>query len=113
MSTSHLAEPVELTLGLIAYGWLFISTIKQNSKNRAVVLGVLTAGMFAGFLFYVHLVEKHTAMWLLMTVEAIIVLTGLSVLVFVALGIFRWISMKRESAARGDDRTAKSDLGAK
>ena len=36
------------------YGWLFASTIKQNFRNRGVVLGVLTVGMFAGFLFYAY-----------------------------------------------------------
>ncbi len=113
VSTSHLAESVELILGLVVYGWLFASTIRQNFRNRPAVLGVLTLGMFAGFLFYVHLVEKHTVPWLLMTVETVIILMGLSVLAVVALEVFPWTSGKREPTARGDDRTAKSGPGAK
>jgi hypothetical protein len=111
VSTNHLAEPAALILGLVGYGWLFASTIKQNFRNRGVVLGALTVGMFAGFLFYAHLFERHSAPWLLTTVEAIIILMGLSLLAFVGLDVFRWASGKRELV--GDERTAKSRLRAK
>jgi len=92
---------------------LFAVTIRQNRKNRAVVLGVVTVGMFAGFLFYVHLVEKRSPTWLLTTVEAFIILMGLSLLAFVALDVFRWAVGKREPAARGKDQSAESGLGPK
>jgi len=112
-SSSQIAEAARVILGLIAYGSWFALTIRQNRKNRAVILGVVTTGMFAGFLFYVHLAEKHTRSWLLTTVEALIILMGLSVLTFVALDVFRWASGKREPTARGTDRTADTGLGAK
>jgi len=113
VSTNHLAEPVEGILGLVAYGLLFALTIWQNRRNRALILGVLTVGLFAGFLFYAHLVEKHTPAWLPTTVAAFIVLVGLSLLAFVLLDVFRWASGKREPDARGNDPSAKSGLEAK
>ena len=87
VSTTHLAEPIEGILGLIVYGLLCALTIWQNRKNRALILGVLTVGMFAGFLFYVHLVEKHAPAWLLTTVAVFIVLLGLSLLAVVVLDV--------------------------
>jgi hypothetical protein len=112
-SNSHIAETARVILSLIAYCSLFTLTIRQNRKNRGVVLGVVTVGMFAGFLYYAYLVEKHTRPWLLTTVAAAVILMGLSVLAFVALDVFRWATGKPEPAAPEKDRTAASGLGAK
>jgi hypothetical protein len=112
-SSSQLAETARVIFSLIVCGSLFTLTIRLNRKNRAVVLGVVTVGMFAGFLNYAYLAEKHTQPWLLTTVEAVLILTGLSVLAFVALDVFRWATGKREPTAREEDRTSESGLGAK
>jgi hypothetical protein len=109
-SMSQLAEPAKLILGLIAYGSLFVVTIRQNRKNRAIVLGVLTAGMFAGFLFYASLEGKHSPSWLLSTVETLIVLLGLGILAYVTLDVWRWASGKREPVARGNDQVGGHGL---
>jgi hypothetical protein len=107
----QIADAAEVIVGLIAYGLLFTATIRQNRKNRAVVLGVVTAEVFAGFLFYAYLVEKHAPTWLLATVEALIILTGLSILALVVRDVFRWATGKREPAAQGKDQSADSGLG--
>jgi hypothetical protein len=112
-SMSQLAEPAKLILGLIAYGSLFVVTIRQNRKNRAVVLGVLTVGMFAGFLFYASLEGKHSSPWLLSTVEALIILMGLGVLAFVVWDVWRWVSGKREPVASGNDQAGGPGLNLK
>lgn len=103
-SMSRLAEPAQLILGLIAYGSLFVGTIRHNWKNRSVVLGVLTVGMFVGFLFYATLDAKHSLPGLRFTVEALIILLGLGVLTYVGLDVWRWASGKSESTANGNDR---------
>jgi len=113
VSTNYLVKPIEGILGLVAYGLLFGLTIWQNRKNRALILGVLTVVMFAGFLFYAHLVEKQTPAWLLTTVAAFVILLGLSLLAFVVLDVFRWVSGKREPDARGNDPASNSGPGAK
>lgn len=112
-SMSQMAEAGGMVLSLIAYGSLFAVTIRQNRKNRAVVLGVVTVGMFGGFLYYVHLAQKQTPPRLLATMEALLILTGVGVVVFVALDVFRWVSGKREPAAGRKDRTAESGPGTK
>lgn len=112
-SMSQLADPAKLILGLIAYGSLFVATIRQNRKNRAVVLGVLTVGMFAGFLFYVNLAEKHSPPWLLLIVEALIILLGLGVLTYIALDVWRWASGKREPVASRNDQAGGHGLNLK
>jgi 4-amino-4-deoxy-L-arabinose transferase-like glycosyltransferase len=111
MASSQIAETARVIFSLIAYCSLFAFTIRQNRNNRGVVLGVVTVGMFAGFLYYAYLAEKHTRPWLLTTVEAVIILMGLSVLAFVALDVFRWATGKREPAAQGKDQSADSGLG--
>jgi cytochrome c biogenesis protein CcdA len=111
--SSQLAETARVILGLIAYASLFTLIIKQNRKNRGIVLGVVTVGMFGGFLYYAYLAGKHTRPWLLTTVAAVVILMGLSVLGFVALDVFRWATGKREPSAREKDRTAEPGLGAR
>ncbi|HJX95630.1 MAG TPA: hypothetical protein VJ324_08440 [Candidatus Acidoferrum sp.] len=108
-----LPEVVRLILGLIAYGSLFIVTIRQNRKNRGVVLGVLTVGMFAGFLYYVSLTEKHSPLWLLSTVELLIILLGLGVLAYVGLDVWRWASGKREHVVSRDEQAGGHGLNLK
>jgi 4-amino-4-deoxy-L-arabinose transferase-like glycosyltransferase len=103
-SMSLLAEPAKLILGLIAYCSLFLVTIRQNRKNRAVVLGVLTVGMFAGFLFFASLEGKHSPLWLLLIVEALIILLGLGVLTYIASDVWRWASGKSKPIANGNER---------
>ena len=112
-SSGQIAETARVILSLIAYGSFFALTIRLNRKNRGVVLGVVTVGMFAGFLYYAHLAEKHTRPWLLATVEIVLILTGLSVLALVALDVFRWATGKRKPAVPERGRTADSGLGAK
>ena len=112
-SMSQLAEPAKLILGLIAYGSLFVVTIRQNRKNRPVVLGVLTVGMFVGLLFYANLEGKHSPPWLLLIVEALIILLGLGVLTYIALDVWRWASGKREPVASGNDQAGGHGLNLK
>jgi 4-amino-4-deoxy-L-arabinose transferase-like glycosyltransferase len=110
---SQLAESARLIAGLMAYGSLFIVTIRQNRKNRAVVLGVLTVGMFVGFLFYASLDAKHSPPWLLLIVEALIILMGLAVLAYVALDVWRWALGKREPVPSGNDQSGGHGLNFK
>jgi hypothetical protein len=112
-STNLIAESGRLILGLFAYGSLFVVTIRQNRKNRAVVLGVLTVGMFVGFLFYASLEGKHSSPWLVLIVEALIILLGLGVLTFIAMDVWRWVSGKREPVARGNDQAGGHSLNLK
>jgi cytochrome c biogenesis protein CcdA len=112
-SSDQIAEIARVIFSLIAYGSLFTLTIRLNRKNRGVVLGVVTVGMFAGFLYYVHLAENHTRPWLLVTVGGVLILMGLGILAFVALDVFRWATGMREPAAPEKDRTADSGVGAK
>jgi len=113
VSSDQISETARIIFSLVAYGSLFTLTIRLNRKNRGVVLGVFTVGMFAGFLYYVHLAQNHTRPWLLTTVEVVLILLGLSILAFVALDAFRWATGKREPAVPEKDRTAASGLGAK
>ena len=112
-SMSQFAVPTKLILGLIAYASLFVVTIRQNRKNRAVVLGVLTVGMFVGFLFYASLEGKHSPPWLLLIVEALIILLGLGVLTHVALDVWRWASGKREPIASENEQAGGHGLDLK
>jgi protein-S-isoprenylcysteine O-methyltransferase Ste14 len=107
-SFSRISELAGAVISLVAYGWLFFSTIRQNRKNRGIVLGVVTVAMFGGFLFYAYLAEKHSPPWLLRTVEAVIISTGLSVIALVTRDVFRWVSARRQTAPRSNDRTAES-----
>jgi hypothetical protein len=102
-SISQISEPAAVVLTLIAYASLFALTIRQSRKNRPLVLGVVTVATFMGFLFYAYLAGKHTPQWALASVETLIILTGLSVLLLVALDVFRWALAKRASPARGSD----------
>jgi hypothetical protein len=88
-------ESAAVVLTLVAYASLFTLTIRQNRKNRPLVLGVLTVATFMGFLFYAYLAGKHAARWMLASVETLVILTALSVLVLVVLDVFRWASAKR------------------
>jgi 4-amino-4-deoxy-L-arabinose transferase-like glycosyltransferase len=106
-----LPEAMRLILGLI--GSLFVVTIRQNRKNRAVVLGVFTVGMFAGFLFYASLEGEHSSPWLLLIVEALIILLGLGVLTYMASDVWRLASGKRESVASGNDQAGGHGLNLK
>ena len=90
-----ISEPAAVVLTLLTYGALFVLTIRQNRKNRPLVLGVVTVAAFMGFLFYAYLDGKHAAQWALASVETLIILMGLSVLALVAQDIFRWASGKR------------------
>jgi cytochrome c biogenesis protein CcdA len=111
-SSSQIAETTRIILSLIAYGSLFTLTIRLYRKNRGVVLGVVTVGTFAGFLYYAQLAEKHTRPWLLTAVAAVVILMGLSALGLVTLDVFRWATGKQETAAPEKDGTAESGLGA-
>jgi len=110
---SQLAEPAGLILGLIAYGSLFVVTIRQNRKNRPLVLGVLTVGMFAVFLFYTSLEGKHSPAWLLLILEVLTILLGLGVLAYVGLDVWRWASRERERAVSGNERAGGHGLNLK
>ena len=92
---TQINEPVAVALTLVAYASIFVRTIRQNRKNRPLVLGVLTVATFMGFLFYAYLTGKHSPQWVLSTVETLIILMGLSVLAFVSLDVFRWASGRR------------------
>jgi hypothetical protein len=107
---SQLAEPAKLILGVIVYGSLFVSTIRHNRKNRALVLGVLTVGMFVGFLFYASLDTKQSPVWFRLTVESLIILLGLGVLVYVGSDVWRWASGKKETAASGNNQVGGHGL---
>jgi len=112
-STNPIAELAGLILGLIAYGSFFAVTIRQNRKNRAVVLGVLTVGMFVGFLLYASLHTKHSPSWLLLAIEALIILMGLAILAYVTLDIWRWASGKREPVASVNNQAGGHGLNLK
>jgi hypothetical protein len=88
-------ESAAVILTLVAYASLFALTIRQNRKNRPLVLGVLTVATFMGFLFYAYLAGKHSPQWMLAAVETVMILMGLSVLALVALDVFRWASARQ------------------
>jgi hypothetical protein len=112
-SFSRISELAGVIISLVAYGWLFFSTIRRNRENRGIVLGVVTVAMFGGFLFYAYLADKHSPPWLLTTVEAVIISTGLSVIALVTREVFLWVLARRETAPRSNDRTAESELRTK
>jgi hypothetical protein len=113
ISITQISEPVAVVLTLIAYGALFFVTIRQNRKNRGLVLGVGTVVTFMGFLFYAYLAGKHSPQWALATVETLIILLGLSILALVALDIFRWASGKHETVVHENNRVTRLDPGSK
>jgi cytochrome c biogenesis protein CcdA len=113
VSASQAPGTTDIILGLFAYGSLFALTIRQNRKNRPVVLGVVTVSMFFGFLLFASLNQKHVPSWLLTLVVLVIILTGLFVLGFVAIDILNWAAEQRKPDAREKDPRAASKSGAK
>jgi thiamine transporter ThiT len=94
----------EVVGGLITYGSLFAVTIRQNRKNRPVVLGVFTVSVFAGFLFFASLDRQHTPGWVLSLVALITVMAALCVLTFVVLDVVRWAKGKHNTADNETDQ---------
>jgi 4-amino-4-deoxy-L-arabinose transferase-like glycosyltransferase len=113
VSASQTPGITDIILGLIAYGSLFALTIRQNRKNRPVVLGVVTVSMFFGFLLFASLDQKHVPSWLLALVALLIILTGLFILGIVAIDILKWAAEQRKPDAHEKDPTAASKSGAK
>ena len=91
------ADWLWILCGLAGYGVLFARTIRQNRKDRSIVLGVVTVSMFGGFLFLVYLTQRHAAAWLVSSVLAVTILTGVCVLLLVSLDVAQWMRRKGSS----------------
>jgi hypothetical protein len=83
-------------VSLMGYVFLFLCTIRQNRRNRPVVLGVITVAVFEFFLFYAYLSEKHAPFLVVASILSLIVLMGFYVLTLVALDVMKWTSEKRK-----------------
>jgi protein-S-isoprenylcysteine O-methyltransferase Ste14 len=111
VSFLHTSEIARLIFSLVAYGSLFAVSIRQNRRNRAVVLGIVTVGICVAFLLLAT--SKYVPPWLVGTTAALTVLAGLGILVFIAIDVMRWASVARASPGHGKNRDAGSDAGGK
>jgi hypothetical protein len=102
-STTQIAE---VAGAILFYGSLFAATIRQNRKNRGILLGVATVAMFCGFLLYASLESKHAPAWLLGTLEGFIILAGLGVLAALVRDFVRWATGKHPPAVDRKDGSA-------
>jgi FtsH-binding integral membrane protein len=109
----HLSDWLWILCGITGYGVLFARTIRENRKNRGVVLGVITVCMFLGFLFLVYLTERHAASWLVDFVLTVTILTGVSVLSLVGLDVVRWMHRNGKSGLNEKDDKPLSASGLK
>ena len=68
VSFLHTSEIARLIFSLVAYGSLFAVSIRQNRRNRAVVLGIVTVGICVAFLLLAT--SKYVPPWLVGTTAA-------------------------------------------
>jgi hypothetical protein len=104
----HTSGWLWMVLGITGYGVLFARTIRENRRNRGVVLGVITVAMFGGFLFLVQLTKSHAAAWLVNSALAVTILTGACVLLLIGLDVARWLRNGRSALDEKRDPSASS-----
>jgi len=90
--------------GIIGYVSLFAVTLWRNRKNRSVVLGIVTVCLFFLFILSTELSDSQKySDWPHLSVFALIVLTGLIVLVFVGIDVVQWFRNLRKAAVQGEN----------
>jgi hypothetical protein len=109
----HLSDWLWILFGVAGYGVLFARTIRENRKNRGVVLGVITVCTFLGFLLLVYLTERHAASWLVSFVRMVTILIGVSVLFLIGLDVVRWMHRNGRSELNEKDDKPVSASGLK
>lgn len=104
--------PIDTTNPNLAYGIglvFFISliglTIRLHRRNRPVVLGSLTVGMFIGLLVFASLRAEHAPTWLAASLLTAIILLGLGILVLVALDVIAWFRSLLQKHVEGGSST--------
>jgi len=88
-------DSLNAILASLAYGVLFFETVRQNRKNRPLVLGVCTVVMFAGCIGAGSLREQRR---LQMVIWIATISLGVVILFLVSWDTVRWVL--RENSAR-------------
>jgi peptidoglycan/LPS O-acetylase OafA/YrhL len=79
-----------IVLGLLGYGSLFLVTVRQNKRNRPLVLGVLTVALFLSFLLIAVLSQKNASFWPVYFLTTFVIAMGICILLFVVQDVIRW-----------------------
>jgi hypothetical protein len=76
--------------GLLGWIWILTDTIRENRKNRPVVLGALTVALFLGFLLIAEFSSNSHLRWLVDLLIATVIGAGICILLLVAQDVVRW-----------------------